>query len=86
MDDRLRQQLQQILEQACTIPLDPLWLALRAEVTAAIADNYPLNRGATDGAELATQAVGHLELKVGSAQCSIGTEVGICAGALITNG
>ena len=57
-----------------------------AEVATAVADNYPLNRGATDGAEFTTQAVGDLELKMGSAQCAIGTKIGICAGTLITNG
>ena len=55
-------------------------LAFGAEVAAAVADNYPLNRGATDGAELTTQAVGNLKLEVGSAPCAIGTKVGICAG------
>ena len=62
------------------------WLTLRAEVAAAVADGDVLNRGTTDRAELATQAVGNLELKVGCPQCSIGTEVGIHAGTLITNG
>ena len=56
-----------------------------AEVGAAIADGDALNRGAADRAELATQAMGDLELKVGRAQCSIGAKIGICAGALIAN-
>ena len=64
----------------------PLWLAFGAEVSTAVADDYPLNRGATDGAELTTQTVGNLKLEVGSAQCAIGTKVGICAGTLITDG
>ena len=71
--------------RACATPLDFLWLALRAEVGTAVADNYPLNRGAADRAELTTEAVGNLKLKVGGAQCSIGAEVGIHAGTLITN-
>ena len=56
-----------------------------AEVGAAVADNYPLNGGAADRAELTTQAVGNLKLKVGCAQCSIGAEIGICAGTLVTD-
>lgn len=55
-------------EQTWTaIPLDSLWLAVGAEVATAVADGDALNRGATDGAELTTKAVGDLELKVGSA-------------------
>ena len=57
-----------------------------AEVAATIADGDALNRSATDGAELTTQAVGNLKLKVGSAQCPVGAEVGIHAGSLIANG
>ncbi len=60
-------------------------LAFRAEVCAAVADNYPLNRGATERAELTTQAVGNLELKVGRAQCSIGPKIAIHAGSLIAD-
>jgi len=73
-------------EQTYAAALDFLWLTLRAEVAATIADGNALNRGATDRAELTTKAVGNLELKVSSAQCSIGAEVGIHAGSLITNG
>lgn len=61
-------------------PLDSLWLTLGAKVATAVADDYPLNRGATDGAKLTTEAVGDLKLEVGSAQCTIGTKVGIHAG------
>jgi len=50
-----------------------------------MADRDALNKGATDGAELAAQAVGNLELKVGSAQCSVGSEIIFHAGALITD-
>ena len=57
-----------------------------AEVAAAIADGDALNRGATDGAELAAEAVGDLELKVGGAQCSVGAEIVFHAGALVANG
>ena len=64
----------------------PIGLAFGAEVAAAVADRDTLNRGATDRAELTTKAVSNLELKVGSAQCSIGAEVGIHAGSFITNG
>ena len=63
-----------------------LRLAFGAEVAAAIADGDALNRGATDGAELTTKAMGDLKLKVGSAHCSVGAEVGIHAGTLIANG
>lgn len=73
-------------EQTCAALLDFLWLALRAEVAATIADGNALNRGATDRAELTTKAVGDLKLKVGSAPCAIGAEIGICAGTLIANG
>ena len=62
------------------------WLALRAEVGAAVADRYPLNGGAADGAEVTAKAVGNLKLKVCRARCAIGTEVGIHAGSFITNG
>ena len=48
-----------------------------------MADGDALNRGAADCAELATKAVGDLELEMGSAQCPIGAEVGIHAGSLI---
>jgi len=56
-----------------------------AEVGAAVADRDTLNRGAADRAELTTQAVGDLELKVGSAQCAIGADIIFHAGTLITN-
>ena len=62
------------------------WLASGAEVATTIADGDALNRGAADGAGLTAQAVSDLKLKVGSAQCSIRAEVGICAGSFIANG
>jgi len=63
-----------------------LGLAVGAEVGATISDKYPLNGGATDGAEDTTKAVGNLKLKMCRARCAIGTEVGIHAGSFITNG
>ena len=61
------------------------WLALGAEVGAAVADSYTLNNGATNRAELTAKAVSNLELKVGCPQCAIGAEVGIHTGSFITN-
>ena len=61
-------------------------LAVGAEVGAAVADGYPLNGDATDGAEVTTKAVGNLKVKVSCAQFTAGTEVGIHTGSFITNG
>ena len=33
-----------------------------------------------------TAAVSNLKLKMGSASCSVGSEIGICTGSLITDG
>lgn len=60
-------------------------LALGAEVGAAVTDNYPLNGGAADGTEVATQAVGNLKLEVSRAQCPIGAEVIFHAGSFIAD-
>ena len=59
---------------------------MRAEVGAAVADGYPLNGVTADRAEVAAKAVGNLKLKVGGAWLPAGAEVGIHAGAFITNG
>lgn len=57
-----------------------------AEVGATVADGYPLDGGAADGAEVTTKAVGNLKLKVSCAQFPAGTKIGIHAGSFITNG
>ena len=62
------------------------WLALGAEIGAAVTDNNPLNRGAASLAEFAPQPVGDPKLKVSRAQLPTGAKVGIHAGSLITNG
>ena len=63
-----------------------MWLAVGAEVAAAVADGSALDRGAADRAALTTQAVSNLKLKVGGARCAIGAKIGICAGTLIADG
>ena len=60
-------------------------LAVRAEVGATIPDDCPLNRGAANGAVLAT-AVGNLKLKMGGAYFTAGTKISICTGPLIADG
>jgi len=62
-----------------------LWLALGTEVRTTVADNYAFNGGAADRTEFTTKAVGNLKLKVGCAQFTTGTEVGIHAGAFIAD-
>ena len=61
-------------------------LAFGAEVGAAVADKYPLNGGAADGAEVTTKAVGDLKLEVGGAPFTAGAKVMPHAGSLVTNG
>ena len=56
-----------------------------AEVGATIADGEALVRGAAVRARFAT-AMGNLKLKVGGADLSARAQVGIHAGAFITNG
>lgn len=56
-----------------------------AEVGTAVTDGNAFNRGAADGTELAAQAVSHLELEVGGAQCTIGAEIVFYAGSLVAD-
>jgi len=61
------------------------WLAVGAEVGAPITNDYPLNRGATDRAEVAAKAMGNLKLKVGCPLFPARAKVGIGAGTLIAD-
>jgi len=63
-----------------------LWLALRAEVGAAIADGDALYGSATLGAEFTANAVGNLKLKVSCPQFTARAKIGIYTSPFITNG
>ena len=63
-----------------------LWLAVGAEVAAAIADGEALNQSPTDGAELTTKAVSNLKLKMGCPQFTTGAKVCIHTGSFIVDG
>lgn len=61
-------------------------LALGTKVAAAVSHGNTLNSSAADGAEVAAEAVGNLELKVGGAPLTTGAEVGVRACPFITDG
>jgi len=61
------------------------WLAIGAEVGAPITNDYPLNGSATDRAEIATEAVGNLKVKVGCPLFPARAKIGIGAGTLIAD-
>ncbi len=60
-------------------------LAPGAEIGAAVADGYPLDRGAAVRADLAAEPMGDPELKVGGALFTAGTVVGVHAGPFMVN-